>query len=251
MVTSTFFNNFQQTGEQELLHSLIVESIKIYGQDMYYLPRRENNFDGIYGDDDVPSFDTAYLVEFYIKSVEGFGGQGSFMSKFGIEIRDQVTLSIAKRTFETDISTQEPALIRPREGDLIYFPLNKKAFQIMYVDKFKMFYTLGDIYMYDMQCELYEYSNESFSTGIAEIDDLEQNYSYNAHDFAILTESGYIIKTEANTYIMSEEYNSVIPDYDPLADNTRIEEESDRDGANTLINWSEQNPFGGDEEGKF
>jgi hypothetical protein len=243
MVTSPFFNNFSNSMESELFDSLIVESIKIYGQDMYYIIRTENNYDGIYGEDDVSSYDNALLIEMYIKSVEGFGGQGSFMSKFGLEIRDQVTFSVAKRTFENDITNQFAHIIRPREGDLIYFPLNKKCFEIKYVDVFHMFYPLGSLHLYDAQCELFEYSNEKFNTGIAEIDQLQKNYSFNTYDYGIKTEDGFALKTENGVILTTDEYEETFAEFDPLADNVRIEQESARDTANSLLAWDESNPF--------
>jgi len=251
MTTNPFFNNFGSSAEQELLDSIVVESIRQYGQDMFYLPRRENSYDGIYGEDDVPTYDTYYQIEIYIKSIEGFGGQGSFMSKFGLEIRDQIVFTIAKRTFENEIKEAESSLLRPREGDLIYFPLNKKVFDIKYVENKPYFYQLGELQMYDITCELFEYSNEKFTTGIAEIDDLQQNYSFNIYDYGILTQDNFVLTTEANTYLVTEEYNSILPAFDPLADNDRIEVESSRDTANTLINWDETNPFGGASDGKY
>lgn len=99
MATNFFFNNFQSSQEQLLLENLIIESIKIYGEDMYYLPRTINKKDELYGTDDISTYDSAVLVEMYIKNVDGFQGDGNFMSKFGLEIRDQVTFTIAKRRF--------------------------------------------------------------------------------------------------------------------------------------------------------
>ena len=142
MATNFFFNNFQSSQEQLLLENLIIESIRIYGQDMYYIPRKLNNYDNVYGADDQSSYENAYSIELYIKSVDGFSGDGDFMSKFGIEIRNQVVFSVAQRRFNEEIGDYTTQ-VRPNEGDLIYFPLNKKCFQIKYVNKFEMFYQLG------------------------------------------------------------------------------------------------------------
>ena len=248
MVTSSFFNNFNNSMESELLDSLIVESIKIYGQDMYYIIRSDDTYDGLYGEDDTSVYSNALLVEMYIKSVEGFGGQGSFMTKFGLEIRDQVTFSIAKRTFENEITNTFAHLVRPREGDLIYFPLNNKCFEIKYVDKFQMFYPLGSLHLYDIQCELFEYSNEVFNTGIDVIDKLQLNHSFNSFDFAIETEDGYPLKAENGVVITTNQYEDVFEQFDPLADNVRIEQESGRETADSLLAWDESNPFA---EGKY
>ena len=226
--------------EQELLEDLVVESIRIYGQDMYYMPRRRENFDGVYYEDDCSVFDTTYLIETYVKSVDGFGGRGSFMSKFGLEIRDEIILCFARRTFANEITREEAELIRPREGDLIYFPLNNKTFEIKYVDNKPFFYQLGDLQMYEMTCELFEFSNERFSTGIEAIDSLQQNYTINTYDFAILTEDGKVLKTDNGDYIVVPSYETTIDQFDPLRDNERINNEiNDED----IIDFSESNPF--------
>lgn len=240
MVTSTFFNNYGQTSEQELLEDLVVESIRIYGQDMYYLPRKRNNFDGVYYNDDVSTFETAYLVEFYIRNVEGFEGQGSFLSKFGLEVRDQATLSIARRTFENDITRNDAGILRPREGDLIYIPLTKRTFEIKFVEKRPFFYQLGALQMFDMTVELYEYSNEVFNTGIDDIDSLQLNHSFNAYDYGILSQDGFLLKSEDDRLIMDEEYQANLDRYDPGRDNERIDSEIDTDD---IIDWTESNPF--------
>lgn len=240
MAVSTFFNNFGNSMEQELLEDLVVESIKTYGQDMYYLPRRRNNFDGVYYEDDISSFDTFYTIEVYIKSTEGFGGQGSFFSKFGLEIRDQVIFSIARRSFEIEVTREEAEMLRPREGDLLYFPLNKKCFEIKYVDNKPFFYQLGELQMYDLTCELYEYSNETLNTGIEDIDKLQKNFSMNAIDFGILAETNKVLKTNNGDYLVTQKFQDTIEDFDPLADNKRIGDEVTDD---SVIDWSESNPF--------
>lgn len=248
MATSTFFNNFGNSMEQELLEDLVVESIKTYGQDMYYLPRRRNNFDGVYYEDDISSFDTFYTIEVYIKSTEGFGGQGSFFSKFGLEIRDQVIFSIARRSFEIEVTREEAEMLRPREGDLLYFPLNKKCFEIKYVDNKPFFYQLGELQMYDLTCELYEYSNETLNTGIEDIDKLQKNFSMNAIDFGILAETNKVLKTNNGDYLVTQKFQDTIEDFDPLADNKRIGNEVTDDD---IMDWSESNPFGGSLNGKY
>mgnify|MGYP003350679236 CR=1 FL=1 len=129
MATSVFYNNFQASQEQELLNNLIIESIRIYGNDCWYIPRKLNNYDEVYGADDQSSYEQAILMEMYIENYDGFKGDGNFMSKFGIEIRDQVTFAFSMRVFDDEVGvlTTQP---RPNEGDLIFFPLNKKCFQI-------------------------------------------------------------------------------------------------------------------------
>lgn len=191
MATNFYFNNYQNSQEQLLLESLIIESIKIYGEDMYYVPRTLNNKNEVYGEDDISSYDSATLVEFYIKNVDGFGGDGNFMSKFGLEIRDQVTFVIAKRVFEEEIGFAAN-YVRPREGDLIYFPLNRKLFQIKYVDNKPIYYPMGALQTYELTCELFEYSGEQFNTGVADIDDIQDKLSLDIFDYGINTEDNFI-----------------------------------------------------------
>ena len=221
--------------EQNLLENLIIESIKIYGQDMYYVPRTLNNKDKIYGEDDVSTYTSATLVEFYIKNVEGFGGDGNFMSKFGLEIRDQVTFVIAKRVFEEEVD-QNGALIRPREGDLIFFPLNKKLFQIKYVDNKPIYYPLGALQTYELTCELFEYSGEQFNTGIPDIDDIQDKLSLNIFDYGVLTEDNFVLATEDGDYMVLETYK--VETIDPFADNDSIETEADG-----FLDFTERDPF--------
>lgn len=206
MATNFFFNNFQSSQEQLLLENLIIEAIKIYGEDMFYLPRNINNLDKVYTADDQSSYTLAMPIEMYIKSVDGFAGDGNFMSKFGLEIRDQVIFSVAQRVFYDEIGNSL-ALTRPREGDLIYFPLNRKCFQIKYVNKQEMFYQLGALQTWEITCELFEYSNEDMDTGIPEIDSLQARLSTNILDRAITDESNYYLTDENGDFLVEENYN--------------------------------------------
>lgn len=217
MAVNPFFNNFNSTPEQTLVEDLIVESIKMYGHDLYYLPRTLTAVDDILNEDDLSTFNTAIEVEMYIKNVEGFEGEGDFLSKFGLEIRDSITFTVAKRVFNTTIGTPQ-SLARPNEGDLIYFPLNGKMFKIMHVEHESIFYQMGELQMYDIRCELFEYSQETFATGVTAIDEL-----FDAYDFT------------SNTAI--DDPDSV----DPFADNTVIQTE-----AEAILDFTENNPFGED-----
>ena len=232
MATNFFFNNFQSSQEQLLLENLIIESIRIYGQDMYYIPRKLNNYDNVYGADDQSSYENAYSIELYIKSVDGFSGDGDFMSKFGIEIRNQVIFSVAQRRFNEEIG-EYTTQVRPNEGDLIYFPLNKKCFQIKYVNKFEMFYQLGALQTWEMTCELFEYSNENLNTGIPEIDSLQKKFSQNQFDWLLRDEDGNALLTEEGDYIVLE--SAPVP---AGADNDWIQQESDQ-----FVDWTTVDPF--------
>jgi hypothetical protein len=205
MATNFFFNNFKSSQEQLLLENLIIEAIQIYGEDMFYVPRKLGNFDQLYTADDMSIYDKAYEIEMYIKSVDGFTGDGNFMSKFGLEIRDQVTFSVAQRIFNQEIGaiTGQP---RPNEGDVIYFPLNKKVFQIKSVNKLEMFYQLGGLQTWELTCELFEYSNEEFNTGIPEIDILQTKFSTNSFDYSIMDENGLMLTDESDNYLVNEKF---------------------------------------------
>lgn len=188
MPVSVFFNNYSNSMEQDLIESLIVESIKIYGLDLWYIPRNvdhtRSHFDDFDNDVDGAKFTESYMVDMYIKNIDSFEGQGTFMSKFGLQIRDQVTFTCAMRTFDLEVvqqsahnhyaDDQEPiyshTITRPREGDLIYLPLNKKLFEITFVEHEAIFYQMGTLQTYDIKCELFEYSGEVFDTGIPEVD---------------------------------------------------------------------------------
>lgn len=237
MATNFFFNNFQASQEQLLLENLIIESIKIYGQDMYYIPRKLNKYDDVYGADDQSSYEAAYPMEMYIKSVDGFTGDGEFMSKFGIEIRNQVIFSMAQRVFNEEVG-EFTTQVRPNEGDLIFFPLNQKCFQIKYVNKFEMFYQLGALQTWEVTCELFEYSGELLNTGIPEIDILQKKYSTNILDWGILTQDlppSYILDEDGDYLILE---GSSLNDLVPASDNEEIQKESD-----LFIDFSSMDPF--------
>lgn len=235
MATNFFFNNFQNSQEQLLLENLVIESIKIYGQDMFYLPRTLVDKDEIYGSDSVSEYNSAYAIEMYIKSVNGFTGDGVFMSKFGLEIRDQVTFSVAQRVFNDEVGAFVD-ITRPKEGDLIYFPLNKKPFEIKFVDNREFFYQLGALQTYELTCELFEYSSEVFNTGIEEIDQIQTKYSLNIFDWAILDETGDRLLDENSDYIVVEGYSA--GQIDALADNEDFQTESD-----DFLDFTERDPF--------
>ncbi len=223
MPTNFYINNFESSPEQNLVHDLIIESIKFYGMDVHWIPRTTSlTSDQLFGEDSRSSFDAAYPIEMYIKNVEGFEGEGDFLSRFGLDIRDQITFTCAIRRFEELEAIEDHpvtglrALTRPREGDLIYFPLNRKLFEIQFVEHESMFYTAGTLPVYDLRCELFVYNNQSISTGIVEIDNI----------------------ASANAAIGGYRYSNTMPS-GTTVDNTLIE-----DAANTILDFSEDNPFG-------
>ena len=193
MPTNTYFRNFDARNEQELLHSLVTESIQIYGHDVNYIPRTLVNEDTILGEDSISEYKDAYSIEMYIKSVDGFEGEGDLVSKFGLEIRDQIVFSVARRAFEgLDIG------VRPKEGDLIYFPLTEKIFQIMFVEHETPFYQTGALPTFDLTCELFTYSDEKIDTGVEEVDVIEQKQSL-VRTFELESVSGTFTEGETVT----------------------------------------------------
>lgn len=177
MATNVFFNNYSRTSEQELIDDLVIESIKIYGVDVIYITKAIKGRDSIFNEDDYPEYNETFEFESYVKNMEGFDGDGDFLSKFGLEIRDQLTLTVANRTFERYVTREVTNIIRPREGDLIYFPINEKLFEITYVEHESVFYQMGKTQVFDMTCELLEYSNQRFNTGRTEIDNYFEAYN--------------------------------------------------------------------------
>lgn len=241
MTTHPLFQNYELTGEQRLLEDLTIEAIRIYGMDAYYVAWTTPTWDRLYADDVNTYYNRAWMVECYLKNVLGFQGDREFMSKVAaLEIRDQVIFSMSRRIFSEEIATELDS-VRPREGDLLYFPLVKKAFKIMYVNQYEMFYQLGAIYTWEMTCELFEYSNEVFGTGIPEIDELQTKFSLNILDYALRDTNGkYLLDTDGR-YLLLPTYD--IERIAPISDNDTLDTE-----ANTYIDWSETDPFSDNEE---
>lgn len=216
MATNFYFNNYNATNEQELAEQLVAEALSMYGMDLFYVRRDVINSDQVIVDDRYSIFTKAFPIDMYLRSVDGFGGDGQFLSKFDIEIRDQIVMSVANRTFKNEVTDSDPNLVRPREGDLLYFPLNDRLFEIKYVDKKVLFYQFGALQAFDLTCEVYEYNNEMFNTGFDQIDNIGKLY----------------MRDNANTYPIS------IDQADPLARNDAIQTE-----ANTIIDFTEKDPF--------
>ena len=241
MATRSIFNNTSSAIEQNTLENLITESIQIYGIDNYYLPKTLNDSNSIFGEDSATSaYNIAYPLEMYVKNVEGFEGEGEFVSQFGIEIRDQVTFSVAVNRFNTEVNTTQQKLTinntftagnilrdsgspqkfgtvvqsadtvtivkdtsgtfingavtdmqdsstgtisavesisgvtKPREGDLIWFATTEQLWKIQFVEDESIFYQLGKLLIYDLQCELFESQGELIDTGVSAIDTFGQ-----------------------------------------------------------------------------
>ena len=244
-----YFNNFTNSMEQNLVEDLIIESIRIYGIECLYIPRTLVKEDLLFGEDVLSKFDTAYPIEMYVKSVDGFEGDGTFLSKFGLEIRDQMILTMARRRFVEEVYVDGSDTVgttdRPNEGDLIYFPLNNKLFEIKFVEHEAIFYQMGSLQTYDITCELFEYSHERLDTGVAAIDNIETAQSGDMLAFQITDEAGNIFNMEDGSGMVQENYR--IEDTDNAANNefftTQTTDLTDGSDSN-FIDWTESNPFG-------
>ena len=166
--------------EQHLYENIIIESLKMYGQDVYYLPRTIVNENRILGEDVSSQFSNSYKIEMYIENTEGFEGEGDLFTKFGVEIRDEATFVVARRRWNNTVGRVDNEIEgeRPREGDLVYLPLSKSLFEVMHVEHEQPFYQLSNLPTFKMRCQLFEYSDEDLDTGISDIDGIENSSAY-------------------------------------------------------------------------
>ena len=164
--------------EQRLIQDLINEQLQIYGVEVTYIPRKYVNRKTIIEEVNASKFDDNFTIEAYVNTFEGYGGQGDILTKFGMSLRDELVVSISKERFEDFIAAFLTALpdeeinvdTRPREGDLIYFPLGGRLFEVKFVEHEQPFYQLGKNYIFELKCELFEYEDEVIDTDIEEID---------------------------------------------------------------------------------
>lgn len=174
MATNLYFSQGVRS-EQNLYEDIVIESLKMYGQDIYYLPRDIVNEDRILGEDVPSRFNSSYKIEMYIENIEGFDGEGDLFTKFGVQIRDAATFIVSRRRWQQTVARFDNDIqsVRPREGDLLYIPFSKKIFEIMHVEHEQPFYQLQNLPTFKLRVELFEYNDEDFDTGIAEIDSIE------------------------------------------------------------------------------
>lgn len=183
MATNLYFNNFGSNPEQRLMEDLMIETIKINGVDCYYVPNiNEAARDLIYGEDPLKKFTAAYPLELYITNVDGYEGEREFFSKFGLEIKNNMSVIVSKRSFSRWVP--QDRYIRPREGDLIYIPFLSQTgemYEIKYVNYTEAFYVMGNKYpyFYKLELEKFKYSQETIDVGIPNIDDIVFDNAYN------------------------------------------------------------------------
>jgi len=165
--------------EQMFMGNLIIESIELYGQDIYYLPRTYVNKDTIFQEVESSNFTQALSIRAYVNNVDGWEGQGELLSKFGVRIEDKTTFIFSRTKFTEKVDDNAALNVegRPNEGDLIWFPTTKHLFEIKFVEAERPFYQLGKGYVWECQCELFEYSDEKIDTGVAEIDAIETAFA--------------------------------------------------------------------------
>ena len=270
MATSVYFDK-GTNNEQTLYEDLLIEQLKVFGHDVYYLPRTLIKEDTLFGEDVLSKFDDAYGIEMFMEQVEGYGGEKELVSKFGLEIRDEATFVVSRRRWISLIGADSNLIVstRPNEGDLIYFPRLQKLFEINFVDHDDPFFQVDNVPVYKLYCSTFEYSSEQLDTGITAIDTIEEGASldvlfyqitleqaadYNENmaleDADLLLEetdsdnilsetdsAGNSLITEYGDYIISESY--VIDTIDEQATNIYIETQAD-----SILNFTEGNPFG-------
>jgi len=268
MARNRYFNQYTPVKqEQNLVEDLIIESIKIYGVDGYYLPRTHVNLDKIYGEDASMLFDDALEMEFYIKSFDGFMGQEDFLSKFGLQIDESITFVVSQKRFTQSLKTSliteysynmltedgdellsnrndvseydYDAIVRPREGDLISIPMLKGIYEIKFTQNIENFFQLGKLYTYEIRCDRLEYSSERINTDVADIDGIEDQYSLSTTNREkLLDEDAFLFLHEDDTFIVNEA--DVVVAAEISADNEEIGQKIIDDD---ILDFSEQNPF--------
>jgi len=252
------------TAEKRLYEDLIIEGLKIYGQDVYYLPRTLVNRDLILGEDMLSKFSSALLVEAYMETTEGFAGEQEIINKFGLEIREDTTFMISKRRFNQAVD-EKATLVkegRPNEGDIIYMPLMNSFFEIQFVEDQEPFFQLGNLPVYKLKTTKFEYSSEKIDTGRSEIDVAEDRLSIDQLQHQLVQEdgTGFLLETsdlvlKNYDYLVLESHVDVnlatqTRDY---ADNATYEADAGFGTASTaddILDFTERNPFGEIDEGQ-
>jgi hypothetical protein len=225
--------------EQLLIEDLIIESLSIYGQDFFYIPRTLVAKDEILGEDRLSEFKSAFPIEMYFENIDSFDGQGAFIQKFGLMMEQSATLTVAKRRWEQLVGRFGVTTIpsRPNEGDLLYFPLTKGLFEIKFVQHQDPFYQLGKLYVYKLQVELFQYASERINTGLPAVDVFESVKTLDVTVNRLTNEAatGYVLLENGDNIKMDEQIDQV----QSYGDNAKFENE-----ALEILDFDENNPFG-------
>jgi len=254
MPTNTYFST-GTTSEQRLYEDLIIEQLKIYGQDVFYLPRKIANKDTIFGEDPASSFDDSYIIEMYVDNTDGYMGEQEIIKKFGLELRDDIKFTVSKLRWETLISNNSDlqTTLRPNEGDLVYFPTTKAFFEIQFVEHEQPFYQQSALPVYKLSCTKWEYSSERVDTGIASIDAVEDALSTDTMNFQFSLETGTsasgAITLESDIgeigYLINESFT--MSEQQPVDQGQAFETAAGTNTSSTaddILDFSERNPFG-------
>jgi len=251
MPTNVYFDT-GTTSEQRLYEDIIIEQLKIYGQDVYYLPRKLANKDSIFGEDPASSFDDSYIIEMYVDNSDGYMGEQEIIKKFGLELRDDITFIVSKLRWETLISnnTDLQTSERPNEGDLVYFPTTKAFFEIQFVEHEAPFYQQSALPVYKLSCTKWEYASERLDTGITSIDATEDDLSVDTmqFQFALENETGsFVLESSigAIDYLINEDFTMATQQ--PADDGQAFETAAGTTTSSTaddILDFSERNPFG-------
>lgn len=254
MPTNVYFST-GTTSEQKLYEDLIIEQLKIYGQDVYYLPRKIANKDTIFGEDPASSFDDSYIIEMYVDNTDGYMGEQEIIKKFGLELRDDIKFTVSKLRWEALISNNSDLqnTLRPNEGDLVYFPTTKAFFEIQFVEHEQPFYQQSALPVYKLSCTKWEYSSERVDTGIAEIDATEDALSTDTMAFQFSLETGTsatgAITLESDigdiNYLINEDFTMATQQ--PVDQGKAFETAAGTNTSSTeddILDFSERNPFG-------
>lgn len=233
MALNPYFNNYTYKPTQDLMEDLVEESIKINGLNVYYIPRRFANLDQIFGEDSSSYFKDALQIEMFMDNYSGMSGEREIISKFGLEIKDTLSLVVSKRRFQQEaaklpLMTDRPVQItNPMEGDLIFHPFTKGLFEIKFVDNKEIFYQFGKLYTYKLECELFKYSYETLDTGNSEIDSIQTSLSQSVTEQIDYDKDGIIDDTITS-----------IQDNRQPSDNVVIQ-----NTASDIIDFTEVDPF--------
>ena len=250
MPTNVYFDT-GTTSEQRLYEDLIIEQLKIYGQDVYYLPRKLANKDTIFGEDPASSFDDSYIIEMYVDNADGYMGEQEIIKKFGLELRDDIRFTLSKLRWETLVKNNGDLVAeRPQEGDLVYFPTTKAFFEIQFVEHEQPFYQQSALPVYKLSCTRWEYSSERLDTGITAIDTVEDNLSVDTmqFQFALENETGSMLLESdlgAINYFLNEDFT--MKTQQPVDDGQAFEDKAGTTTSSTgddILDFSERNPFG-------
>jgi hypothetical protein len=231
-----------RASEQNLYEDLIIECLKIYGFELYYLPRTAFNEDRILGEDPLNNYEHAYPIEMYLESNTGYEGQGEFLSKFGVQTVENATFVVSRRRWLQVVGETGNAVLanRPAEGDILFFPLTKSYFEIRKVEGDKPFYQAGKLYVYRLTCELLQFSSEIINTGNPVIDAYPDTINEDVKNFALLQENGDELLFEFNTEtpIIIESYTTI------NAEDGGARNEDFDTNITDILDFSEKNPFG-------